>query len=530
MIRKVFLTTVAAAAATLLLPAPAQAHPLGDFSINQLVALTLRPGTVTAAAVLDHAELPTLQQRAALDTTGDGTADETELRVYAWTACDAFARDLAVRVDGGALRWTVGSAAMTLEPGAAGLRTSRVTCALTAPARLDRPAELTVHNGHLPGHVGWREITASGDGVTLPGSPVPARSTTNELRDYPVDLLGSPLDARDARITVRPGDPGPAPDACIAPTGADAKGAVAGTGPDCTAGGVAAGPAPLRWAAWLQQRVVDAVGADRLTPAVGVLAVLLALLLGAGHALLPGHGKTVMAVYLAGRAGRPRDALIVGATVTATHTGGVIGLGLLLTAVSGLAGQTVLGWLGLASGAIVVTVGLSMLLGALRRRPPGHRHGLFGHTHDHAHSHGAAHDHAHSHSAAHDHAYPHGVAHDHRPAHGAAGESADRRGRLGIGAIGVAAGLVPSPSALVVLLGAIALGRTGFGILLVLAYGLGMAATLTAAGLVLLRVRDRWAGRLSRFRRLRLAGPYAASAMVLLVGVGLAARAAALVA
>jgi ABC-type nickel/cobalt efflux system permease component RcnA len=95
----------------------------------------------------------------------------------------------------------------------------------------------------------------------------------------------------------------------------------------------------------------------------------------------------------------------------------------------------------------------------------------------------------------------------------------------------VAGGLVPSPSALVVLLGAIALGRTAFGIVLVLAYGLGMAATLTAAGLLLIRLRDRYAGRFAgRFadrltRRWRRLAPSATGALVVVVGLGLAGRA-----
>ncbi|GAA1373069.1 sulfite exporter TauE/SafE family protein [Catellatospora chokoriensis] len=581
LIRRTLPVAALVGAALALLPAPASAHPLGNLSINQSVALTVRPDRVDATTILDVAELPTLQQRGVVDTSGDGVADASELRAHAAAACGAFARDLAVRIDDRPLGWAVDTTAMTLEPGSAGLPTSRITCTLSAPAQLDRAATLTVHNGHLADHVGWREITAAGVGVDLPGSPVPARSATNELRDYPVDLLGSPLDVRDARLSARPATAAASagePTAAIAP----------GTTPDLGAPARPDDPAPLRWAAWAQQQVLDSVGADRLTPLVGLLAVLLALVLGAGHALLPGHGKTVMAVYLAGRAGRPRDAVTVGATVTATHTGGVIALGLLLTAVSGLTGQTVLGWLGLASGTIVITVGLAMLLTSLRRRPArghshdtsdhahgshsldahadgshahdAHAHGSHGHgsrAHD-AHGHGSrAHD-AHGHgSRAHDahgqgadhrgsrlpsglahgsvgvgshgHAHRHGLfgrAHSHDGGH--AGKDTGR-GWFGLGAIGVAAGLVPSPSALVVLLGAIALGRTGFGILLVLAYGLGMAGTLTVAGLLLLKVRDRWAGRFDRFRRLRLAGPYAASAMVLLVGLGLAARAATLV-
>ncbi|GAB4049963.1 urease accessory protein UreH domain-containing protein [Catellatospora paridis] len=569
MLRRTLPIAALAGLALALLPAPASAHPLGNFSINQLIALTLRPAAVDATAVLDVAELPTLQQRGAVDTSGDGVADAPELRAHATAACDAVARDLAVRVDDRTLRWAALSAAMTLEPGSAGLPTSRITCTLSAPARLDQAAVLTVHNGHLADRVGWREITAVGIGVDLPGSPVPSRSTTNELRDYPVDLLGSPLDVRDARVSARP---------AAAPVGSPATGLGSAATPDLGGSARPDDLAPLRWAAWAQQQVLDTVGAERLTPLVGLLAVLLALVLGAGHALLPGHGKTVMAVYLAGRAGRPRDALTVGATVTATHTGGVIALGLLLTAVSGLTGQTVLGWLGLASGTIVITVGFAMLLTNLRRRPTrghprdtsDHDHGPHGH---HAHEHGSHGHHAHEHGShghgshghdAHDHgSHSHGShgqgahhpashirgllahgsagagSHGHVHRHGLFGRAHSHgggharedtgRGRFGLGAIGVAAGLVPSPSALVVLLGAIALGRTGFGILLVLAYGLGMAGTLTVAGLLLLKVRDRWAGRFDRFRRLRLAGPYAASAMVLLVGLGLAARAATLV-
>jgi len=105
-------------------------------------------------------------------------------------------------------------------------------------------------------------------------------------------------------------------------------------------------------------------------------------------------------------------------------------------------------------------------------------------------------------------------------------------GRVGLVGLGVAGGLVPSPSALVVLLlGAVALGRTWFGVLLVLGYGLGMAATLMAAGLLLVRLRDRLerlaANRLGqRLSRVTAALPMVTAGLVLVVGLGLAARAA----
>lgn len=99
--------------------------------------------------------------------------------------------------------------------------------------------------------------------------------------------------------------------------------------------------------------------------------------------------------------------------------------------------------------------------------------------------------------------------------------------------MGIAGGLVPSPSALVVLLGAVALGRTAFGVLLVIGYGLGMAATLTLAGLLMIRLRDRieaatrtFGGPLPTLRkRLSRIGPVATATLIVLVGLGLTLRA-----
>src|SRR5262249_38867676 len=145
-----------------------------------------------------------------------------------------------------------------------------------------------------------------------------------------------------------------------------------------------------------------------LPPLVGALAVLLRLTLGAAHAALPGHGKTVMAAYIAGRRGRPRDALTVGAIVTLTHTGGVLVLGLLLTATASLAGEVVLAWLGVASGVLVAVVGTAMLVGALRRRGSAYdHHNAAAQGHDHHHHRGHSHDHDNDH-----HGHPHD--HDHQ--------------------------------------------------------------------------------------------------------------------
>ncbi|MEV4618491.1 sulfite exporter TauE/SafE family protein [Asanoa sp. NPDC049573] len=461
--------------------APAAAHPLGNFSVNRYAGLTVFPDRISAVVVADVAELPTLQDPA--------------------PTCAEAASALAVVVSGSRADWAVSSSSLMLADGAGGLKTSRLECRLSSPIALSSGGSaVTVTNDFRGDRIGWRELTATGAGVQVAGSSVPAATVSDELRRYPDDLLASPLDVRTARFTA-------------IPDGTVASGAVA-SGAARSSGGTPLGlSGPFAGAErWLD----GVVGGARLTPLVGVLAVLLALLLGAAHAALPGHGKTVMAAYLAGRAGRPRDALAVGATVTLTHTGGVLALGLLLTTFAGIAGEAVLGWLGFASGVLVAAIGTGALVSAARRRA-GDRACVA--PHPHSHDHGEARGLAQRQGQAHSDEGTHpGHTHDgHGHSHGA--------GRWGIAGIGVAGGLVPSPSALVVLLGAIALGRTAFGILLVFAYGLGMAATLTAAGLVLIRVRDRLARRFRVVERWRVAAPSATAALIVVVGLGLAGRA-----
>jgi ABC-type nickel/cobalt efflux system permease component RcnA len=487
---------------------PAQAHPLGNFSVNQYAGLTLRPDRVDVIAVADTAEIPTLQEKPLVDTNGDGTLSPDERATYAAAECRRFAGALVVSVAAERLVWTVSEPSYDTTPGAAGLQISRLACRLAAPARLDAPATVRVDNGYRSGRVGWRELTAKGEGVRLAQSPIPTESISGQLRTYPRDLLASAPDVRTATIR----------------TAGAGAGGVGGT----TAAAVkVAGP---DWLAAAQSRVETVLG-GRLTPLVIGLAFLLALLLGAGHAALPGHGKTVMAAYFAGRRGRIRDALAVGGTVTIAHTGGVLLVGLLLSTSTALAGERLLGWLGAASGVLVVAVGIGMLVSALRSR----RHGPRAHPHSHSpqahpHSHGP-HGHTHGDGAGHTHG-----GHGHR--HGA-GERRRPGGRLGLAGIGLAGGLVPSPSALVVLLGAIGLGRAGLGVLLVLAYGIGMAGTLTAVGLLLVVAQNRLGrvvsrggraarvgGHLARITgRISASAPTATAALVVLVGLGMGVRA-----
>ncbi|MEU8697429.1 high frequency lysogenization protein HflD [Streptomyces sp. NPDC048680] len=519
----------------------AEAHPLGNFSVNEYAGFALHPDRVDVLTVTDTAEIPTLQATPAIDTDGDGRASSGELTAWAGTQCAATSAKLAV-IAPRRLAWTTGSATFRFRPGQGGLRTSRLECRLRSPLDLTAgPVTLRVDTGADRKRVGWHEITATGIGTRLQHSTVPQTSPTHELRSYPRDLLSTPRGDTTAQFT--------------ALQGGRTAGAPPGSTPEAGLGDGLTGRVEA-----LSQHLTSMAGARDLTLPIGLLAVLLSLVLGAGHALLPGHGKTVMAAYLAGRRGSVRDAVTVGATVTVTHTAGVIVIGLCLTTFSSLAGDTVLNWLGVISGALVTVVGATLLTDATRRarrtrrtagagaaHPPevsplalagagthGHGHASTTtgtpRTRDHTnHSH-PAHEHPHGHDHDHEKPHSHGLfGHHHTHAHTPADDGAQPFTTRGLIGLGVAGGLVPSPSALVVLLGAIALGRTTFGAALVLAYGLGMAATLTAVGILLVKLGNRAETLTARpaFALIRRIAPCTAvltAALVLVVGISLVAR------
>ena len=223
-----------------------------------------------------------------------------------------------------------------------------------------------------------------------------------------------------------------------------------------------------------------------LSAGVVVLSLLVAMLWGAAHALTPGHGKALVAGYLVGARGRPRHAFLLGGTVTVTHTAGVFALGLVTLLLSRfVVPERLYPWLTLVSGVLVVAVGL----GVLRSRLTARRR----HAHDHGHHH-----HGHEHE------------HDLSP-----------RGLVGVG---IAAGLLPCPSALVVLLSAIALHRVAFGLALILAFSLGLAATVTGIGLVAVLARRVFA-RAGLDGPLVRALPAVSAAVIVVAGLAITAKA-----
>ncbi|MFG3161998.1 nickel transporter [Streptomyces sp. NPDC048232] len=473
----------AACALVLLAPAGAGAHPLGNFTVNRYDGLIAAPGRLSVDHVEDLAEIPATQ--AGPDVERLGPAE------WARRRCERAALESRLTVDGRGVALTARHSGVRLRPGQAGLDTLRLECRFTAPLPDSGPVSVGFRAAGAAAGPGWREITARGDRTTLTASDVPQESASGELTRYPQESLSSPSDTASASLRVRPGGPAldrnrqDAPAASVLPRGAD------------------------RWT-----RALDSLVARRhLTLGFAALALVVAIALGAGHALAPGHGKTLMAATAAARGGgaRLKDVLPMAASVTVTHTLGVVALGVLVTAGSA-ATPSVVAWLGVAGGALVTLAGASLVRRALRNRAHGRTH-----AHAHAHDHDHDHDHPHEHGP-HTHTHP---------------VSPTLRGTI---LLGFAGGLVPSPSAVVVLVGAAAVGHAWFGLLLVVAYGLGLALTLTAAGVAVVRLggglsrllarRPRWtSGPLAGM--VRRATPLGSACVVVLLGAGLVFRGAA---
>ena len=437
--KKALVTLLALAA--LALPAASLAHPLGNFTVNRYSEIVLSGDRVYVRYALDLAEIPTVQEGAAV-----------QVEAFKGTVAER----LVLELDGRRVPLVPVEHAVEARTGAGGLDTLRFDAVFAAPADVDGGA-LVFQDLNFEGRLGWREVvvTAS-DGARLVSSDVPTTSVSAALRAYPDDLLSSPLQVSSARVAYEPGDgPGTAP-------------AIGAERAEPTHGG----------------GFESLVSRDDLGVGVILVSLLVAAFWGAAHALTPGHGKAIVAGYLVGTRGRPRDAFLLGLIVTATHTAGVFALGFVTLALSQfVVPERLYPWLTVASGLLAVGVGASVLAGRVRGR---HVHG---HHHD-------GHDHNHD--------------HDH--------------GRGGLVGVGVAAGLLPCPSALVVLLGAIALHRVGFGLALIVAFSLGLAATITAIGLLAVLARRAFA-RLSLDGPILRALPAVSALLILAVGVGITVNA-----
>jgi len=238
-----------------------------------------------------------------------------------------------------------------------------------------------------------------------------------------------------------------------------------------------------------------------LTPWMIAAAIGIAFVLGAAHALTPGHGKTIVAAYLVGSRGTLKHAAFLGAMVTFTHTVSVFLLGLAtLFLFQYIVPQKVTQVLGAISGLSIVAIGGWMLYKRLRRAQHTHGHSHshdddHGHEHSHAHDHTHErhhHDHEHAHDHTHLHTHPHEHSHQHAHSHGPGGHThmPEEISWSGLVALGASGGLVPCESALVLLLTAIALRRVGLGLVLLISFSLGLALVLMAIGILVIYAKN----------------------------------------
>ncbi|GAC1695813.1 MAG: hypothetical protein NVS9B6_02030 [Candidatus Limnocylindrales bacterium] len=466
---------------SVLFPLVALAHPLGNFTVNRYSRIEIGPDRITLRYVIDLAEIPTLQelQSAGVTTVPDPLQRDEMLRKFVAAVRDGTHLTLA----GNPVALTQRDATLELLPGQAGLSTMRLTFDLSADVRVTDNAPVAYRDTVFADRIGWREIVVrAARGVRLEGSTVPSEDQTNELRSYPTDPSKPPLSVSSASAVIRlaPGE-----------GGATAGSPGAGT-PRLNVDGFASGVSDL---------IRAGAEGDLLAT---VLAVLAAVGLGAFHAVTPGHGKTVMAAYLVGTRGSARQALGLGAAVAVSHTIGVLLLSLfILGASSVIAPDRFYPYLSAVSALIILGIGLWLLRGVLLSRAHAP-------AHDHSHDHG--HDQAHGHS--------HGPGgHDHLPT------SVGWRGLI---ALGISGGIVPSASALLLLLAAVSLRRPDLGLILIVAFGIGMAVVLVGIGLVLVRAgkfADRHLGDGALIRRLSPLLPIGTTIVVLLIGIGLTVQA-----
>jgi nickel/cobalt transporter (NicO) family protein len=456
------------AALPLLQVSTALAHPLGNFTINRYARVEVYRDAIQVHYAVDMAEIPTFQLLGDLDSNHDGTPQQSELDAYAAQENAVLAGNLTLTAGGQKLDLSALDTSIQLLPGQGGLQVTRLAVVYEAriPATLNGRTAITFSDNNFNDRAGWKEIVVrASEGARLQVDQALTVDRSDALRSYPAETLESAPNDREVEF------------AWTAGTGSTAPASVNAI--SATTGRVSSGFAGL-------------LHHDRSTGII-ILSLLAAFGFGMLHALGPGHGKTVVAAYLVGSKGTARHAVILGLTVTATHTSSVYLIGFVTLWLSAyVVPETLYLYLGIASGLMVVAMGLALFASRLwraRHATPGgaHRHGLLGKAHSHVpaeHAHGSlATASAPPDEHEHEHAHTHPV--DSLPA---------RVTWRSLLALGVAGGMLPCPSAIVVMLAAISLGQVLFGMLLIVAFSLGLAGVLTTIGIVLV-VGKRLSGR-----------------------------------
>ncbi len=432
------------------------AHPMGNFSVSHFTRFDIGKKAVNITYVLDLAEIPTYQLMRDwnLDPAADAKIPQETLNEKASQQAKAWIAHLDFTSNGAHLTPTQAATKIKLSDGAGGMHVSRIETAL----RLDHvQGKLAFEDRNYPDRAGWKEIViASADGTPIIQASQTSADRSKALTEYPVDpTLTPPQDLRaniewhvEAPVIVTKIVPIEQPAAAVTQ-------AATPTAPKPVAGEVTRGDYLSRM---LSQHDIPFN--------IMLIGIAVAFAFGALHAKSPGHGKTMVAAYLVGSRGTMKQAAFLGGMVTLTHTISVFILGLVTLAFAKyLAPEKLVTWLGVASGISIILIGATLFYKRLRTLNHSHTHHHHHHHHDHDHPHTHDHDHG-----------PNG--HTHLP-----------EGEVSIKsliALGASGGMVPCPSALVLLLISISLGHVGLGLLLLLSFSLGLAGVLMAIGMIVI--------------------------------------------
>jgi ABC-type nickel/cobalt efflux system permease component RcnA len=488
----------------------ALAHPMGNFSVNHYSRISLQNDRIRIQYFIDLAEIPAYQEL----QRGSITASTNDPAVthFITNRGAELGQGLSLTLDGKPLPLRLKSSGVIFPPGAGGLPTMKMGFVYEAayPATADRAhASLHYADKNYAGHTGWKEIITVAAAGSLLKSSVPATDRSAGLNNYPTDLLSSPPQDLEAsfkaalppvKLAVSTAQPHvnsetlsrqantPATVAVrhqnhlsetpeIKPARkASASSPVAPSAKPVETETATASSPSVQLVANQQQtprsRFTELITAQHLSPWFLFTAALIAMGLGALHALEPGHGKTIVAAYLVGSRGTARHAVLLGLIVTVSHTAGVFALGAVtLYASRYIVPEQLYPWLGVLSGITIAGLGCYMFL----RR-------VSGTATDHSHVSGSAHSH---------------WVFSKRTVEEGATSDEPRRESASIQSVsftqlftlGITGGIIPCPAALIVLLSAFALHRIGLGFFLIVAFSLGLAAVLISFGMVMVYAR-----------------------------------------
>jgi nickel/cobalt exporter len=453
------------------------AHPLGNFSVNHYMRFDAVPAGVEMCYAMDLAEIPTFEL---LRSWGmERTSPREDLDRKAIEQGRMWMDKLVVQIDGKLVRPTFKDASLAIVDGAGNLPILRITSRSRIAAKGGR---LQYEDHNFDGRAGWKEIViAAASGVRLESASQGDQERSQALTAYPPDpMVAPPQDLRaefvwtaDTPITTAVH---PAPDSGLAkPAGERAAHTIRAI--PQPAGPVAAPPAAALARNAPAGTVVKndflsrLLHREKIPLNMVLIALVIAFGLGGAHALTPGHGKTIVAAYLVGSRGTLKHAAFLGAMVTVTHTVSVFALGLATLFLFRLiVPEKITEMLGVISGLSIAMIGGWMLV---KRFRGAHGHHHTHHQYSHKHHHGQAGDESHAHLH---HNGPGG--HTHLPDDDISWGS--------LVTLAISGGLVPCESALVLLLSAISLGRVGLGLLLLLAFSLGLAGVLMGIGVTVL--------------------------------------------